>query len=275
VSRSKWLSRILLCIVASVPLALPGVAGAAQLMVDRFEYANGNLVGVGGWLSHSGAGSIPIQVSDKSAIVTPGGGSREDVNKAFAVQLATATTFAQFSMLVKDTTSLATSDYIAHFRPSANPTFFRARVYVARDSANAGRYKIGIGATSAGTLDQSTIYFPGSYALGQRVKVATSYNGVTGESRLWVDPADDQAPFVSRTVAAAANDAMDSYCFRQGGNPLVTIVVHDLYVGQSLADVLDKPIVPSASQAGMISLAALLAGGAWFAIRRRSAVAQS
>ena len=63
-------------------VALAGTAFAVTPFVEDFSYADGNLVGNGGWAAHSGAGNSPVQVSGGQITLNQGSGSREDVNRS-------------------------------------------------------------------------------------------------------------------------------------------------------------------------------------------------
>lgn len=236
--RSLW-APTLLALVACVVSARS--ASSTTLFSDNFTYPNGNLVPNGGWASHSAPGVGPIQVNGNRILVRQATGANEDVNHALsAVQPATARTYASFKLVVTDTSNLTNTTYFATFRPAgADSNLFRARIHVARDSSTIGTYKIGI---SAGTVSATDpiVYFPGSYTVGSRHLVVSSYDAPSGTARLWVDPVSEASLSVSSTVAGDAGRTVASYAFRQGtqAGHVLTEAVDDVAVGTTFADAL-------------------------------------
>jgi hypothetical protein len=253
-------------------------ASAANLLSEPFNYPNGSLVGQGSppWANHSGTvGQLQVNNGEAVVVEAVSTTASEDVNKPFGAQAASAKTYFHFLMIVRDTTSLASANYFAHTKVTANTTNFRARIHIARDSVNAGHYKIGIAASSVASNDSaSVVYYPGSYAIGQKVLVTSSYNAANGESELWVDASSENDPKVSRKRADAAGDPIAEYALRQGGSAThtLTVLVDNLGVGTSFNDArAAASAVPSMSQWGLLLLSGLLVlTGAAFVVRRRN-----
>ncbi len=224
------------------------VAPAATLLTEAFNYPNGNLAGQGGWTAHSSAGVLPVQVSGGQAVVDQGAGSREDVNTPFVGQGNSAVTYACFLLTVNGTAPLAAglNDYFAHFRPSANPTFFRTRIYTV-GLAGGGDFTLGLSATSGGV----TQVWPAALSYGVTYRVVSSYNGVTGETRLWINPTLESDAQLTDTVALAGGENVDQYAFRQSSTFTVTERIDNLVVSNSF-EPCDRPTPASATTWGNV-----------------------
>ena len=147
-----------------------GSANAATLVNEDFGYADGNLVGNGGWTNVSGSGSF-ITVSGGAATAAHGSGSREDAGILFA-DVNTGVLLASFDLTVNDDAPIAGTDfeYFAHFSSSGSTSTFRSRVDVVAGAA--GDYSLGI---STGTATaQATL--PVDFTFGNPVSIQLSYD---------------------------------------------------------------------------------------------------
>lgn len=236
--------------VALATLALgASLAPAAQLLTEPFNYPNGNLVGQGGWTAHSAGGSFPAQVSGLAATLQQGAGSREDLNTPFVGQGNQATTYACFIVTVTHTAPVVagSSDYFAHFLPTANPTFFRTRIYVVGVAAGTGDYTLGLSATSGGV----TQIWPTPLAYGTSYRVVSSYNGLTGETRLWVNPTLESDFHLTDVVLAAAGENVNAYAFRQSSGVGVAQRIDNLVVS-NVFEPCDQPTASEPATWGKI-----------------------
>jgi hypothetical protein len=253
--------------VVAVTLA-PALASADYLLKERFNYANGNLAGQGGWTAHSGAGTGPIQVNGGAAVATPTTGA-EDVNTTFTAQALGAKTYSCFTMTVTAYTA-GGSDYFAHLKDTGT-TLFRSRVFIS-PAAGGGDFRVGIAVTSSGT--SPTINWPTDLSLNTPYRIVHSFDDATGTSDLWVDPVDENSPKItSGPFAAATGVAISSFAIRQGTGATGAIRIDDVVIDDTFISSVGKP-VPSLSQWGMMLLGMfLIVSGAAVVIRRRRGLA--
>jgi len=232
-----------------VLVAVAGLAASTQAALvssETFTYPNGNLVGNGGWAAHSGAGSVPVQVSSGAIVLNQGTLTREDVNKAFAPPIGAGTIiYASFEF---SNTGGNGNVYFAHFQQGT--TNFRARTYITAATV--------VGDYSLGLSNDNTIPAVWGTALtfGTTYTVVTSYNFDTGESKLWVNPVS----FASTSISApgTASTAIAAFGFRQA-NPSVgtsSQTIDNLNVGTDFGDV----VIPSPGALALIGLGGLFAG---------------
>ena len=154
-------------------------ANADILASDDFSYADGNLVGNGGWTNHSGSGSF-IQVAGGAATLSHGGGSREDAGLNFA-DVSTGILTAEFDIVVTDdVTPLSGTDfeYFAHFM-SEGSFNFRSRLDLVSPTGS-GDYTLGI-ANNDSTADT---VLGTDFSFGDTVAVQIAFNLDTGIASL-------------------------------------------------------------------------------------------
>ncbi|MBM4129429.1 hypothetical protein FJ250_00145 [bacterium] len=224
--------------------AFPVMAGASMLLVEQFNYPNGNLVGNGGWTAHNAGGSAPIQLLDGQAILSQGSGSREDANVPFPARGAADVTYAAFKVKVPSAATLGAGDYFAHFRSA---TFlYPARVYIAAPSGG-GDFRFGLSTTSSGTTP--IVYWPTGLGFNQEYLVVTSYNAATSTTRLWVDPVAEASPSITST-GGSPGDLINSYALRQGSGSTSIQHVSGILVGTSFADVVGGAVATENSTFG-------------------------
>jgi hypothetical protein len=211
---------------------LPAVASASMLLLEQFNYPNGNLVGNGGWTAHSGAGAVPIQVVDGVAVLNQGGGSREDANvPLLAAQGATDKTYAAFKVTIESVTTLGAGDYFAHFRSA---TFlYPARVYIATPQ-NGGDFSFGLSATSTGTTP--IVYWGSAGIVGQEYTIVIAYDAATATTQLWIDPIDESSPSIT-SIGGTPGDLVSSFALRQGSGSTSVQHIGGILVGSTFADV--------------------------------------
>jgi hypothetical protein len=260
----------------------PAPAGATQLFQDRFT-TNGPLVGVNGWLSHSGAGAKAIQVSNGRISVAQSAGSGEDDNHPFATQGTTGKTYVGFELTVPAGSVMGTTnDYFIHFRPSPDTLNFVTRVFVGPPTAG-GDYNIGVGSGSLTTTPFAT--WSTGLSFGTSYRIVAAYDPVSGGSQLWVNPVNEASTSINTGASATVtNRTVSSIAVRQASPTGATSsqligrrVGDDLGPGLSVATTFDEVgnlPVPGLMEWGLSALAALLLiTGASFAMRRREVVA--
>lgn len=264
--------------VALVALALGGIpapAGAALLFQDSFSHPNGNLVPLGGWYAHSAGGAKPVQVSGHALLVSESPGTGEDLAHPIPPRLATDRTYAAFRLKLLAGSVVGTvNDYVVHFRPGAPDTLnFVARVYVGPPTGG-GDYVLGIATGPLGTTPLAP--WPNGLVFGVTYDVVIAYDGATGGSTLWVNPASEGSTSVSSVFAGSGNRALASIALRQASPAGATyaFVFDEVRVGESFADVTAPTnAAPAAGVTGLMLLSAtmLAAGGLLVARRATSA----
>jgi hypothetical protein len=229
-------------------------ANAAVLISDTFP-TEGNLVGttpaVGGlWSVFSGDGGLDIVVTGGAASVAHGSGSREDVGSTFDGGYALgagAAVYSSFELTVPEVTDPITSAYFAFFQRTA--TIFAGRLWVTAPAA--GGYRLAVSG-DASITDADGEIFTSDLAFGTTYTVVTKYDYDSGDTTLWVNPADESSPSLT-TTDGTFSDAVVGYAFRQaGGN--TTQAVDNLVVGTSFGDVIPEPASLSVLALGSLAM---------------------
>jgi len=194
----KFFGALTLC------LACASFANADIVFTDSFDYADGNLVGNGSWVNHSGTGDF-IQVVDGQAVFSHGGGSREDAS----VVLDTYTSGllkATFDVVVTDDAFGTGTDfeYFAHFFDSGDSNF-RSRVDI--QSSDSGDYTFGISesSTAEATLSQA-------FSFGETVTLMMQFDFEAGASSLMVGSE------TIATTSGAAGETLNAFALRQSNS---------------------------------------------------------
>ncbi len=209
--------------------ALAGSAHAALLASDTFSYADGNLVGNGGWAAHSGAGNTPVQVSGGMMILNQGSGSREDVNLSAGGPIGAGQTwYASFDM--KNTGGNG-AVYFAHLLQGTSN--FDARVFITAPTSG-GDYTIGF--SSSGTIAAT---WATDLAFGTFNKIVIAFTSGTGAARLWINPVSEASTNLMVT-SGFPNTLHEGIGFRQAAGDS-TQMIDNLYLGTTFADVIPAP----------------------------------
>lgn len=223
---------------------------------------SGNLVGQDGWVAHSGAGSLPIQVGGAGTTLVQGGGTREDANVALPAISAGQTYYFGFDAVV---TGGSTTAYFAHFKDAT--TDFTVRTFVSPSTAG-GNFVFGL------SPDQGSpgVTWATGLNFGQTYRVVGAYTADTRLNRLWINPVSEASTFISATDPAAA--AVAGFALRQGGGDS-TQLISNLAVGTAFSDVVNP--VPEPSATALAGLGVACAGVALrrgFGLKRRLAAAR-
>ncbi|MEM6297864.1 MAG: LamG-like jellyroll fold domain-containing protein [Bacteroidota bacterium] len=209
-----------------------------QLVSEDFSYPDGNLVGNGGWVAHSGGGNSPVQVSNGQISIIHASGSREDVNIPLGTSLSgTDIAYASFDFSVADDAPIMGTDfeYFASFRGSA----LLVRVDIVAPDAT-GDFKVGLGVTSS----TAQVTWGADLTFGTNYRAVVSYNFSTGEAILWVNPVDEMSTNIM--ASATAGGTISSYAFRQSSSTSnETITIDNLRVGTSFAEVTGPSSTPT------------------------------
>ncbi|MCH7702716.1 MAG: hypothetical protein IID37_13620 [Planctomycetes bacterium] len=218
-----------------------GTASAGVLTIDQFDYT-GALTD-NGWVAHSGAGNKVIMADGVVATLEQSSGSGEDVNLAFAAQMATDKTYAAFDLNLPaaDNADIVNVDgngmYFFHLKDAAFS--FRARTGVVAPTGG-GDYGLAINADSSGLGGGATWATDLSFDTTYRVVI--SWDAGTGESQLWVDPVVEGDTSIAHT-GGSTGTLIDSVALRQGSDYIGMQLIDNVIVGESFDDVVEKPSV--------------------------------
>ena len=252
---------IISILCGAVWLIAMDAAHADILAEDFFLYPDGNLAGQtpspgpgGTWVAHDDPGSHPALVSGGKVILSQfyGGGGHEDVSIPIGVQAADALLFARFDFMLPSSTNL-TGDppglnrgsdpitpldeqglYFAHFKASSATNQFLARMGVIQP-ASGGDYGLAINANGS-KLNEGTAW-PSDLSFDTVYRAVISSDGLTGESMLWIDPADESSTHVTDTKVPFALQ-LEAFALRQSNDYDGTQVIDNLVVATTFDDAL-------------------------------------
>ncbi len=126
--------------------------------------------------------------------------------------------------------------FFAHF----NTNGFRSRIFVRTNFAAASHFRLGIANATVNPPNEA--FLTRDLALNQNHLVVVRYSVATGESSLWVSPANVFDASIAATDTPQPS-TLDTFAFRQSdpGNPLGmgVLTVDDLKVGTAFGDVVE------------------------------------
>ena len=233
----------------------------ATVFTDNFTYANGALVGNGGWTQNLTVATNPIQVTDGIVPLTTG----QDVYNNFTAAIsATDGTFAYYAARIVVTAATASGEYFLHFTNGlTNPSFFTARLAA---QSTAGGFFLGYSeSTVAGTTYGTQVL-----TLSAPYNVIVRYGFVAGTlndtgavfvSAGAFDPVElSNTPYLTDAYNGATAEIgnFTGFQLRQGAAANApAVVVDNLIVGNTFADVSSIP-EPTTSLLGMLGTIGLL-----------------
>lgn len=231
-------------IIALCLLACMSASSQATLVFNEpFTYANGPLVGNGGWTTHSGTAN---QVDVASGVVNLTGAESEDVNKTFSA-IAAGNVYAGVTFTFS---ALPTANvYFMHFMNSG--TVFRGKVYATTTGAAAGTFRIGITDNSNTLAD----IIPVDIALNTSHRLVLRVDATTSDSTIFLDSATETGGTTGSDAATGV--ALNAFGLRQSAN-VGTLTVDNLIVATTYAEA-----VPESSVVGGLGIAMLGLCGAW------------
>ncbi|WP_418603714.1 T9SS type A sorting domain-containing protein [Hwangdonia sp.] len=208
--------------------------GFAQVTLphnDGFAYADGSLIGNGGWLNHSGT-SGDLVVSAGKAIVQHGAPS-EDAKIDFTAVSGCVYFGLDFS--VDDLGapySGADNEYFAHFMVGTGS--FRGRLDIVPPSAS-GDYSVGI-ATSSGTADA---VWATDLTFGVTYRAIVKYDQDSNQAQLWINATSEGDTSILGADETDPGDAINAFGLRQSdSSENETVRVDNLYLGATFGAVL-------------------------------------
>ncbi|MGY8746550.1 MAG: hypothetical protein ACKVHR_00630 [Pirellulales bacterium] len=105
--------------------ALSNVGWADVIAHDNFDYADGSLVGNGGWANHSGTEGDLLVLNNQ--VVVQHGSASEDANLSFSSGIGDIFYGIDFSVSSAEAISGKDFEYFAHFKTEGNGSFGHLR----------------------------------------------------------------------------------------------------------------------------------------------------
>jgi len=236
-------------VIFAAASAVATVGLASPIVSDTFTYVDGDLTTVSGgtWANHSGSGGF-IQVVNEEAVVTHGGGSREDVNISFGIK--SGIIYYGIDISVDDLGapySGTDNEYFASFRDGFD---LNARTDIV-PSTGGGDYSVGI-ATSAGSADAvwaTDLDYDTTY------RIVVKYDVDQDQTTLWVDATSSSDTSIMG-ADGTQNEPMSSFALRQSSSSEnETIRVDNLVVSRDFGDVaIPEPTTIALFFAGLAGL---------------------
>lgn len=233
----------IVAVVALCALAASPVLGAV-LVNETFTHPDGNLVGQvptpgpgAAWAAHSGAGSVPVQVTGGKITLAQGSGTREDVNVDAGTAIgAGGKWYAAFDLSIPSVADAITNVYFAHFLQGTSN--FTSRVWItAPEGAIGSGYRLAL--SNGSNMTAVGVAKTGDLAFDTTYRVVTSYDFDTKTGSMWINPTTEASTSFAATDAGFAN-AVTAYAFRQGsGNS--SQVIDNLLVGTTFGEVVPEP----------------------------------
>ncbi len=220
------------------------------LISDNFNRSDGPLVdGLADWTSHSGGyqemmisgGRVVmshLQSEDVSDLLTPG--TIYDATGGYVFYVGLTVNFSELPR--------GDGSYLAHFKDDGFS--HRARLIATTNAAPTGQLRLGI-ANAVSEVSAEGLH-PVGLSLGTDYMVIVRFNSATGESRLWLNPIEENAGFVDATDPLSPSP-VESFALRQDGDPhgMGVLSVDNLLVATSFSDVVgDLPPVIRFSRSG-------------------------
>ena len=249
------MKRVLPIAVACVLSLATSMAQADILINESFAHPDGNLVGQvptpgpgAAWAAHSGAGSMPVQVSSGAIILNHGSGSREDVNSDTGLMMGAGDRwYAGFDVTV---TGGTTNVYFGMFLDGTSN--FLSRIWVTAP-AGGGNYRLGFSNDNSIT-DADGEVFSGDLSFGTTYRLVSYYDYTAMQGKLWIDPVDESSPGFLATDPGYS-DPVTAYAFRQSsGDSSQTI--DNLCVATTFDEALT--CIPEPASLMLLGLGALL-----------------
>ena len=243
------------------------------LLEENFNYTeNTNLTNYG-WVAHSGAGNLPIQVvalglsypnyppsnQGNAAALTGTTSSAEDVNKNFSEQNS-GSVYAAF--MVEITSAATTGTYFIHLGPTSLTTIFRGRIFVENDGSE--NLAFGVSKSSTSTIS----YTPYQYSLNTVYLIVFKYTFNPGaaddELFLWINPdfsGSEPSALVSQTDGGSDAENLGTVALRQGiptsGIPSPGLIIDGIRISTSWESLfsgaaMNPPVISNITQTPQI-----------------------
>lgn len=245
-----------------------GIASAAMLLAEDFNYPSGPLctVSAGLWNNHSGTHEQVMCANGRAVLRST---MSEDVNVLVPEQPFAATDstvlYAGFTVNFSALPSTG-GTYFAHFK-GAGTANFRAKLFALTSGAATGKFRLGL----ANSANNASVTNVADLALGTDYRVYLRYVINTGTATLWLEPESEASPSV--TAADAASSAtLTSFALREDSG-MGTLALDELRIGTSFADVYtgtniippsitQQPVAAAAIEGGAVTFVAAATGTA-------------
>jgi len=239
--------------------ALSSVLRADVIAYDNFDYADGSLVGNGGWANHSGT-TGDLQVLNNQVVVQHGAPS-EDANLSFSSGAGDIFFGIDFSVTSTEAISGDDFEYFAHFK---NDGFgFSARLDIVA-ATSGGDFTVGI-ASNDSTADAT---WATDLTFGNFYRAVVRFDQPNNQAQLWVDATNESDVSILGDDKADPGNTITQFALRQSDSDQnETVTVDNLVIGQTFQDVV-TPFTPVPEPSGLLVLG--LFGFAGLARRRRS-----
>lgn len=250
-----------------------GQASAVTLVADGFSYPDGQLtdsvptttsptnVGGGLWIAHDGGGfDDNVNISGGHAILNNSGSEdvHRDANDDAGVTTngGTDTWYYAVKFTVTDTDPVndtVNEDYFAHLWGAGFA--YRGRAYIANPSATAGKFAIGLSASSGGLVTKTA-----DIDYGVEHVIVVSFDPTTGTSKLWLNEASEAGSFISDTNAGSIGSVVQAIAMRQdfiGGAADNSIAVNGIGLATTFDEAYAASMVPEPASLGLVALGGL------------------
>lgn len=205
-------------------LFISGLSFGQVILSEGFSYADGSLVGNGGWARESGTAG-DFQVTSGQAVVQHGAPS-EDVKLPFSS--VEGDLYVGFDFSVDDLGapySDSDNEYFTHLD-------FKARMDIVPPSGS-GDYSVGI--SSATSTAEAT--WDSDLTFGTVYRAIIKFDQTTGTAQLWIDPSTTSDTSISGSATSAFS--VGEFELRQSdSSENETVRVDDLMIGETFNDVL-------------------------------------
>lgn len=221
-------------------------ANAELVLGETFFYPDGDLVDAAGspWSDHSGTG--PAAVLDGRLVLTSGAG--QDVHSTligapYDVEGPVEALYAAMTVRFTELPN-STGAYFAHFNHGSGS--FRARIWASTSNAiNENTFRLGIGNSTAS--DASSGQIATDLSLDTDYTVVIRHRLATGDGTIWLNPTAETDPGVTATDETNKGGVpISSFAFRQNAG-MGTVLIDNLRVGTTFADVAGPDLPPTLS----------------------------
>jgi hypothetical protein len=198
--------------------------------------------GSGGFWSHVSGPLYELQVTNGLAYIV--GTNNEDLGSDFigfnVYQGSNGVVF--YTSFSVNCSFLPTSagEYFFHLGASgSDSSSFHDKIFANKANAAAGKFRLGVSNVGG------EVQYPRDLSVGVTYNVVTRYNSGTGQSELWVNPANEQSPRVVATDSQASSTIGGVALRHSSGTG--DLAIGPMRVGTKFSDVFTAPASPALS----------------------------